>query len=344
MKVFPVKKIIALSLASSSAFLMAGCGSSHDDHGVNTPQVSSTTSTNATENKSASPLNNTIDLPGKSSSSSSSSASLSPLTSATVKAMEKQGGVSSGVISGATQGGAVNGTGVTGSLNKIQSPTSKASSSEGDNAKGSAKHHVASGRNGAKSHTSGDKSWSSNSGERGTYSSRGGYTPPKSYVAPKAVNAPAPKNTGSIAANVYPRRIVINKIGMNKPINIMGLTARGLLDPIPGKISWYNRTVVPGKPGNSVILGHVTYNFYPDAFYQLPKLNAGDKITITYSNGAKRTFTVYAKASINKQALRTDRRVWGSNTVPTLVLATCDVNSALEGRYHRTKNIVVWAK
>lgn len=155
----------------------------------------------------------------------------------------------------------------------------------------------------------------------------------------------APASYKNLPNRVYATSISIKKIGMNRTLHRIGLTSRGMINPAPGYINWYKGSAVPGSPGNSVLLGHATWNFRANVFYRLPELTYGDKITIGYSNGTSRTFTVYAKDSVNKRSLTKDQRIWGKSAgnVPVIALVTCDTDSRLKG-YNRVNNLVVWAK
>lgn len=124
----------------------------------------------------------------------------------------------------------------------------------------------------------------------------------------------------------------------------MGLNG-GVLNPPSGVIqqfTGYSR-VTPGRPGIAVLAGHVTWNG-PDVFYRLSAVPVGSKITITYSNGTSMDFVVTAKASIGKESLQNDPRVWGSSASPSLALVTCDAASSWVNAQHHANNYVVWAK
>ena len=124
----------------------------------------------------------------------------------------------------------------------------------------------------------------------------------------------------------------------------MGLT-NGVLNPPSGVIqqfTGYSR-VTPGRPGIAVLAGHVTLNG-PDVFYRLSSVPVGARITISYSDGSHREFVVTNKASVDKQALQNDPRVWGASSTPTVALVTCDAASGWANAQHHTNNYVVWAR
>lgn len=157
-------------------------------------------------------------------------------------------------------------------------------------------------------------------------------------AAPEA-SAPGGKTKAAAGA---PAQLQMPTIGFDKAVTKLGLNAKGEINPPAGVVQWYDKSVSPGQPGISVIAGHVLYNG-PDVFYKLDKLNAGDVVTVTYGNGAKKQFRVYAEEAINKKDLQKDPRVWGTSSTPVLALITCDSGSQVVQNHH-VDNYVVWAK
>lgn len=167
----------------------------------------------------------------------------------------------------------------------------------------------------------------------------GGSGGPTSISGSNSGNARVGEQTAASASSIS-----IPSIGLNHGITAGGLNG-GVLSPNPGEIEQfvgYGR-VAPGKNGISVIAGHVTYNG-PDVFYRLGDVPVGGKVTITFANGSNEDFVVTNKASINKDALTNDARVWGSSSSPVLVLVTCDSSSAWANAQHHVNNLVVWAR
>nr|WP_243755093.1 class F sortase [Dermacoccus sp. NHGro5] len=137
--------------------------------------------------------------------------------------------------------------------------------------------------------------------------------------------------------------ISIPSIGLDHSIVPGGLNG-GVLNPPSGVIqqfTGYGR-VTPGKPGISVLAGHVTYNG-PDVFYELSRAPVGGRVTISYADGTHKDFVIASKASIDKNALQNDSRVWGASAAPVLALVTCDSSSGWANAQHHTNNFVVWA-
>lgn len=150
----------------------------------------------------------------------------------------------------------------------------------------------------------------------------------------------AGNGTGPIGV---PGRLSMPALGFDQPVRALGLNG-GAIDPPPHVVQWYTGSPRPGAPGISVIAGHVApYGGKPGIFSRLDRLTPGDKITVSDSNGTPRSYTVYAKEAVNKQALQRDPRVWGKSSTPVIALITCD-NDSTEIAGHRVKNYVVWAR
>lgn len=138
-----------------------------------------------------------------------------------------------------------------------------------------------------------------------------------------------------------PVRLSMPSIDFDRSLTAMGVNAQGQISPPAGVTQWYDKSVVPGERGISVIAGHVTYDG-PDVFADLDRLDKGDVVTVDYSGGKSKRFRVYAEQAVGKKALQTDARVWGSSDTPVLALITCDAASRVVGRHH-VSNYVVWA-
>src|ERR1700704_2334116 len=73
--------------------------------------------------------------------------------------------------------------------------------------------------------------------------------------------SPAAHPVGKPAADPYPARLVISKIGVDATIEARGLDAsRNLLTPKDfNDVAWYNLGPAPGQPGNALVNGHVDW-------------------------------------------------------------------------------------
>lgn len=174
---------------------------------------------------------------------------------------------------------------------------------------------------------------------------------PSSSSAGNATASPAESakdSSGGGASVAVPKTSAVNisipSIGLNHGIVSGGLT-NGVLSPPAGDIiqfTGYGR-VIPGQPGIAVLAGHVTYSG-PDVFYNLHSVAPGAAVTISYADGTSKKFVVTDKASVNKDSLQSDPRVWGASSSPVVALVTCDAASAWVNAQHHANNYVVWAR
>lgn len=151
------------------------------------------------------------------------------------------------------------------------------------------------------------------------------------------------RTTARSGAVARPGSISLPAIGLSNKVSAMGLNG-GAIDPPAGVVQWYTGSVRPGAKGISVIAGHVVNRGGgAGVFNRLPQMSKGDTVTITDAQGSERTYTVYAKEAVNKRALQSDSRVWGSSSTPVIALITCD-SSAQQVNGHSVANYVVWAR
>ena len=119
-------------------------------------------------------------------------------------------------------------------------------------------------------------------------------------LTPKTTAAPAALGAGSsFEAPGQPSRLIIPAIGLNANIQTVGLWWRVPTDiGIPTNftdVAWYNGSPLPGAPGSSVIDGHLDgANVKEAVFYNLDKLQPGDRVEVVDTNGKTLQFTVVA--------------------------------------------------
>lgn len=132
---------------------------------------------------------------------------------------------------------------------------------------------------------------------------------------------------------------------VNASLQAAYLDSRSVLAPPPGIAGWYAERgwVQPGRPGTSVLVGHVSWNGVPDTFYNLPKVSAGDKVIVRYSSGDQVQFVITASRGESKTAVPKDNSIWGATSGPSLRLITCDPRTPMRGG-HFEGNWVVWAQ
>ena len=179
--------------------------------------------------------------------------------------------------------------------------------------------------------------------------------PPPSQVSPamtypspsKPVSSPSSSATRHPApAKCYPTRVVISSLGINESIIPYGLSVdedgQKVLEPPAQQTVWYDKSVLPGQKGISLIVGHVTY-YGPSVFYKLGNIKKGANIRLNCNDGSSLRLTATTTASVDKGKLMTDQRVWGSSSTPVVAFVTCDIHSPMI-KGHHTNNFVVWAR
>lgn len=100
---------------------------------------------------------------------------------------------------------------------------------------------------------------------------------------------------------IAPQRLVIDKLGIDTPVEKIGKDANGNMD-VPKDISdvgWYDLGPRPGDVGNAVIDGHLDSKTGPAIFYKLSDLQIGDTVKVISNDGRILTFIVTKKVRYN---------------------------------------------
>jgi sortase (surface protein transpeptidase) len=138
--------------------------------------------------------------------------------------------------------------------------------------------------------------------------------------APDAASVAAPLSAST------PMTIRIPAIGVNAPMDRLGLNSNGTVQVPPldnhNLAGWYDRSVTPGEKGTSVILGHVDDYAGPSVFYNIKNLHKGDAIDVTRADGRTAEFSVDGVQKASKTSFPTNA-VFGNVSYPALRLVTC---------------------
>jgi LPXTG-site transpeptidase (sortase) family protein len=122
-----------------------------------------------------------------------------------------------------------------------------------------------------------------------------------------------------------PARLKIPVIGVDAPVNPVGLTSDGAMGVPkgPADVAWYNLGPRPGDSGSAVIAGHFGWkNNIPAVFDNLHKLRKGDKMSVEDEKGVVITFVVREVRTYDKDSDASD--VFGSGDGKVnLNLITC---------------------
>lgn len=118
------------------------------------------------------------------------------------------------------------------------------------------------------------------------------------FLAPKEkIPEPIPKESITITEELrqtYPVKISIGSIGVNAPIESVGILDGAMGVPTFGhNVGWYSLGTVPGEVGSAVLAGHVNWkNGETAVFTRLEEVKIGDVITVTNNYGAVTNFKV----------------------------------------------------
>ncbi len=129
-----------------------------------------------------------------------------------------------------------------------------------------------------------------------------------------------------VRAAVPPTRVVIDSLGVDIPVEPVGIEPDGLmqLPPDVAIAGWYQYGSDPGSPtGTTVISAHVDslqYGLGP--FSQLKNVAAGATVTVTSADGSVQQYVVESVQSILKSQLPLDQ-VFDRDGAPRLALITC---------------------
>lgn len=150
------------------------------------------------------------------------------------------------------------------------------------------------------------------------------------------------------ASGSAPVALEIPAIGVSLPVNSVGLNPDRTLEvPAPGPLydqaAWYRGSPTPGRVGPSVILGHVDSAANgPSAFYDLARMQVGNRVTVTLADHSVHTFAVDAVRQVPKDDFPRFE-VYGDTPGPELRLITCGGAFDSAARSYRD-NTVVFAR
>jgi sortase (surface protein transpeptidase) len=110
----------------------------------------------------------------------------------------------------------------------------------------------------------------------------------------------------------------------------------------PDRAGWFRRGPPPGRPGSSVILGHVDSVDGPAVFARLAELRPGESVTVTRADGSVVRFVVLKTATYTHAEFPADR-VYAARGLRRLNLITCGGSYDAElGGYQA--NVVVYTR
>ncbi len=123
-----------------------------------------------------------------------------------------------------------------------------------------------------------------------------------------------------------PNRLLIQVLGIDAPIEQVGLTMEGAMDTPqnPEDAAWFRDGILPGQIGTAAIDGHLDWiHGEPALFTHLSALHKGDYIQVRDENGHVTTFVVTSLHTYNKS--ESTMGVFSSNDgISHLNLITCE--------------------
>ena len=157
--------------------------------------------------------------------------------------------------------------------------------------------------------------------------------------------APNPASVAAPLAAANPMTIKIPAIKVDAPMTRLDLNANGTVQVPPlsnhNLAGWYDRSVMPGAKGTSVILGHVDDYAGASVFFNVKTLHRGDAVYVTRADGVTAVFSVDGVQKAAKTNFPTSD-VYGNVPYPALRLVTCGGPfDAKTGQY--LDSIVVYA-
>lgn len=163
-------------------------------------------------------------------------------------------------------------------------------------------------------------------------------------VAP--VQGPRVAEPGALDRSL-PVKVTIASIGVDAPIDPLGLTATGAVAvPKPGPgydhVGWYDGSPTPGQVGPTVLIGHLDSAANgPSVFWRLGALRVGALVVVTRADGVEVTFEVTRLRRVAKTAFPT-ADVYADTPDPQLRLITCGGNIDHATGHYRD-NVIAFA-
>jgi hypothetical protein len=153
--------------------------------------------------------------------------------------------------------------------------------------------------------------------------------PPAPVPRPEAgVSGPVvhPADLAPAAPMALPVRLVLPDVGIDAPVDPVGVTPDGLLQ-LPDdvhRVGWYRFGPVPGQPqGSAVLAGHVdSWNQGLGALSRLRSVQPGQRLAVIDAAGQTTRWQVVTRRLVVKQQLPLPELFTRSGP-PRLVLLTC---------------------
>jgi LPXTG-site transpeptidase (sortase) family protein len=168
---------------------------------------------------------------------------------------------------------------------------------------------------------------------------------PQSSAAPSTVKPSTNLTDSYTVAPDMPRYIIIPKIGVKTRVLAVGLTKDGAVGT-PNNVydtAWYSGSAKPGQPGAALIDGHVAGWNTKGVFYNLTKLQGGDRFAVELGNGTQLSYRIVKTATYDATNVDMGAVLAPVDpSAPGLNLITCG-GSVTPGTNEFDRRIVVFA-
>lgn len=159
-------------------------------------------------------------------------------------------------------------------------------------------------------------------------------------------NGPVNAAAASSLTPSVPDRITIPDIGVDAPLDSVGLDSQGVMQEPdfakPKDAAWYKDGPTPGEPGAAAIVGHMDTPKAPEAvFFNLKALKKDQQVEVHRADGTTAVFAVDEVDTFKKDAFPTDKVYGDTRGKAELRLITCGGN--LTPDRHWDANVVVFA-
>ncbi|MFJ6695360.1 class F sortase [Streptomyces sp. NPDC091272] len=170
-----------------------------------------------------------------------------------------------------------------------------------------------------------------------------------SFPSPTTGTSASGSGTKTVPASAIapsvPDRISIPDLGVDAPLDTVGLDAEGVMETPPMNrpmdASWYREGPTPGEKGAAAIVGHLDTPEAPKAvFHNVKELRKNEEIKVHREDGTTAVFSVDSVETFKKDGFPTDK-VYNGTGKSELRLITC--GGSLTPDRHWDSNVVVFA-
>lgn len=163
-------------------------------------------------------------------------------------------------------------------------------------------------------------------------------------ILPSVTTALATGDLPPVVQTIMPERLVVPSIGVDAPVEVLGLDADGAMQsPVgPGPVGWYDFSPTPGNVGNTVFSGHRDWRTgVTGVFWRLGELVPGDRISVVLVDGRSVDYEVLLSVLMGPEDMPISEVV-GQTDVEIITLISCEGVFNPRTREYNLRR-VVWA-